>query len=151
MDMEMNLNTLNSLRTTAGMKPLKAWKASKAAMAAAAEKILKAQPKRPSEVAMEAASKGHSVTTDQLMSGDLGFGKVAKAKKVTSEQTISIADIARAMNVDQKVARAKLRRLYASQPANTLPKPVGEGWTFAVSDESKLRNLLTTDRRVHAE
>lgn len=66
-------------------------------------------------------------------------GKVAKKREVPSDQ-ITVADIARKLDMDPKIARAKLRR-YEGKP--DYPKSVkGERWVFPKSAEKAIAKIL---------
>jgi hypothetical protein len=132
-----NLNTLNTLLVAAGKKPLKVWKGSKAALEA--------------RIAMFAAEKPEhdaAKLTDPLPTGVLPPAvaelkkKIAKAKaKETTaikEATMyTLADLARAANVNPKVARAKLRR-----HAKTEKWLKRDTWTFDATEKKKVEELL---------
>jgi hypothetical protein len=66
---------------------------------------------------------------------------------VETVETVKVADIARnQLEIDPKVARAKMRKIYNAEDADTkkLPKPIKEGsWTFAAKDEAAILDLLT--------
>lgn len=67
----------------------------------------------------------------------------ARAEKppvVKDPNQVTVADIARELDIDPKVARAKLRR-YEDKP--NYPKPVkGERWTFPKSAAGDIRKIL---------
>jgi hypothetical protein len=68
--------------------------------------------------------------------------KVTKAV----EQTFKVAEFAKANEMDPKVVRAKLRRIYNAKDADksALPKPIKEGsWVFAMSDAEAVQALIT--------
>lgn len=66
-------------------------------------------------------------------------GNVGKKKEVGKDE-ISVADIARSLNIDPKIARAKLRR-YEDKP--DYPKTVkGERWVFPKSAEKAIMKIL---------
>lgn len=61
-------------------------------------------------------------------------------------KTITVAAIAREeLEIDPKVARAKMRRIYKAEDAPaSLPKPLKEGgWTFDAKDHDAVVALLT--------
>lgn len=66
-------------------------------------------------------------------------GKVSKAK-VLNENEISVADIARKLDIDPKVARAKLRRHEAK--INKLHTKGQDRWTFPKSAEKAITEIL---------
>jgi len=58
---------------------------------------------------------------------------------MTTTKTVSLAELARELNINPKVARAKARR-----HSDELPKTVNEdGWVFDVKLKSKLVQFLT--------
>jgi len=69
------------------------------------------------------------------------------AKKTEAKvETVSIAAIAREeLEIDPKVARAKMRRIYRAEDApKDLPKPIKDGsWTFDAKHHDALVALLT--------
>lgn len=70
----------------------------------------------------------------------------ADAKKADEIKTVTIASIARdELEIDPKVARAKMRRIYRAEDApKDLPKPVKEGsWTFDAKFHDQLVEMLT--------
>lgn len=67
----------------------------------------------------------------------------AKAKRNVPSGFVSAADIAREVGVNPKVARAKLRRMYAGKDAKALPKVNGDAWLFAQGDHDRVIELLT--------
>lgn len=71
-------------------------------------------------------------------------------KKPVKTEPVTLVSIADAAGVDFKVARAKFRRLYASDEKG-LPKVQGEGWAFKPADVAAVKKLLKTDRRKAAE
>ena len=67
--------------------------------------------------------------------------------KETEVKVCTVANIAKAHEMDPKVARAKMRRLYRGPKADTtnLPRPIKEGsWTFDAKDEAAIEALLLT-------
>lgn len=66
-------------------------------------------------------------------------GKVSKAK-VLNDNEISVADIARKLDIDPKVARAKLRRHEAK--INKLHTKGQDRWTFPKSAEKAITEIL---------
>lgn len=86
------LITLNTLREQNGQVPLKSWKSSRAKLEEAIAKLT------PAETPAPKAKKAKKA-------------KVAKADAPTkSSDDLSVADIARELGINPKVARAKLRR-----------------------------------------
>jgi hypothetical protein len=66
-------------------------------------------------------------------------GKTSKKKEIGKDQ-ISVADLARKLDMDPKIARAKLRRY---EDKKDYPKPVkGERWVFPKSAEKDLTKIL---------
>ena len=112
------LATLNTLRVKNNMAPLKAWKESKAKLEAAigklttkadpvakelkATSVAKAKPAKPTKVAKE---------------------KVAKEPK---DNSLSISTIAEGLDIDPKVARAKMRRAFGKKEEGKWPNTVAE-------------------------
>ena len=67
--------------------------------------------------------------------------RAAKPVKEKDGNVITVAELARELNIDPKVARAKMRR-YEGKP--TYPKTIaGERWSFPIAAASELRVILT--------
>lgn len=66
-------------------------------------------------------------------------GKVTKSKEKNPDE-VTVADIARELNIDPKIARAKMRRY---EGKDNYPKPVkGERWTFPKSAKAAIAKIL---------
>lgn len=64
-----------------------------------------------------------------------------------AEQTFKVAEFAKANEMDPKVVRAKLRRIYRAKDADlsALPKPIKEGsWVFTMTDADAVKALITS-------
>lgn len=135
------LNELNALRTAAGMKPLKVWKASKAALQTAIDKLTTANvldPKKP--ISIDAGNKGILKIVDSLSeASEKIMKKVIKEKKALNG--VSISEIAKSLGMNDKVARAKLRR------RTDVPRLEGKAWSFAEKDVAKVKEILRQDNR----
>jgi len=83
---QINLDTLNTIRARLGKAPLKSWKESKAKLLTTIEKLTAQLP-------VEAQKKAPK-----------------KAPKVNGEN-VTLANIARGIGLDPKIARAKMRRI----------------------------------------
>lgn len=127
------ITELNALRTAAGMKPLKAWKESKDKLTAAVNKL-----------------RGAATTTQQLKaSAEVAVKKdakksAAKPKVKTTKpavEGVSIKAIAKKLGIDDKVARAKLRR------QDDVPCIEGSRWVFAQKDVAAIEAILKNDAR----
>lgn len=104
---------LNTLRIAAGMSPLKSWKGSRAKLNEQIEKLEREAKKN----------------------------KPAKAPKKASSDTITLADIARELDINPKVARAKMRRV-------TVPAGFeAERHTYYLERKQWVIDTLTTDMR----
>jgi len=136
MTTKAKLAELNTLRTIAGLKPLKAWKDSTAKLDAA---IFAFTQKK--EVVEENKNKIDEVTADKK-SEPAKAKTVKKTKAAKTEKPAdgtSIATIASELDMDPKVARAKLRRAF----------PDHEGaWNFTNKAEiDKIKAVLQGDAR----
>ena len=125
------LNELNALRTAAGMKPLKVWKASKAALQTAIDKL--------QETTAETAER-------EFHEADQVVPKTAEApvnvkRKALNASGVSISEIAKSLGMNDKVARAKLRR------RTDVPRLEGKAWSFAEKDVAKVKEILKQDNR----
>ena len=116
------LNELNALRIAAGMKPLKVWKASKAALQAAIDKL-------------------QSVTVVQTETSKAVEAPVKRTVKAPNAGGVSISEIAKSLGMNDKVARAKLRR------RTDVPRLEGKAWSFAEKDVAKVKEILKQDNR----
>lgn len=66
-------------------------------------------------------------------------GKTAKSREKNADE-VTVADIARELNIDPKIARAKMRRY---EGKDNYPKPVkGERWTFPKSAKAAIAKIL---------
>ena len=66
-------------------------------------------------------------------------GKVAKSREKNADE-VTVADIARELNIDPKIARAKMRRYEGKKD---YPKPVkGERWTFPKAAKTAIVKIL---------
>lgn len=115
------LNELNALREYAGMKPLKVWKASKAALQAAIDKL-----------------QSTAVTAMQTETVKAIEAPVNVKRKT---EGVSISEIAKSLGMNDKVARAKLRR------RTDVPRLEGKAWSFAEKDVAKVKEILKQDNR----
>lgn len=68
--------------------------------------------------------------------------KKSGEKKERAEGTFALADLAREMDIEPKVARAKARR-----NKQLAALAVGDGWSFRDADKERVVTLLTTDDR----
>lgn len=67
--------------------------------------------------------------------------KKAPAKRTAKKvPTVSLAEVARGVKVNEKVARAKFRRLGDKSPVTRVGT---KGWMFAASDRAKVEAVLT--------
>ena len=74
---------------------------------------------------------------------DLRASTSPRRMAMTNETQIALVDIARSMNLNAKLARAKLRRMYGSDANNTLPPTLSEkNWIYAREHETRVRELL---------
>lgn len=126
------LNELNALRTAVGMKPLKAWKESKVKLEAA---IAKLQANTTTTQQLEATKVIVDSLTDKA---EEIYQEVIKEKKNVG---VSISEIAKSLGINDKVARAKLRR------RDDVPCLPGKAWTFAHKDVAKVKEILKQDNR----
>lgn len=133
---------LNNLRTSANMKPLKAWKESKVKLLAAIAKLEK----------IAADDEGPGVPSPTNKSADAMPVKVKAANKPAGKHTeglISVATIAKDLNMDPKVARAKLRRAFADAEG-TGRAAAGSSdsrWMFTKDQAAKAKAILEGDKR----
>lgn len=125
------LNELNALRTAAGMKPLKVWKASKAALQAAIDKL--------QETTAETAEREFH-EADQVVPKTVE-APVNVKRKALNASGVSISEIAKSLGMNDKVARAKLRR------RTDVPRLEGKAWSFAEKDVAKVKEILKQDNR----
>jgi type IV secretory pathway VirB10-like protein len=66
-------------------------------------------------------------------------GKTAKSREKNADE-VTVADIARELNIDPKIARAKMRRY---EGKDNYPNPVkGERWTFPKSAKAAIAKIL---------
>lgn len=108
------LTQLNALRVANGMKPLKTWKESTAKLDAVIAKL-----------------QSTSTTKQQLEA----------SVKTTKGDAVSITTIAKELGINDKVARAKLRR------CDNVPAIDGVRWMFAPKDVETIKAILKGDRR----
>lgn len=163
------LTELNALRVAVGKKPLAAWKESKAKLDAAIAALKETAP-----AAGPAAHKANAVDAkptkdeffddleaqrDVLVKKQNAKAKVdtktkpaktaksakePKAVKKTPGEGVSISTIAAELDIDPKVARAKLRR------QDEVPCIEGSQWLFNKSDIPAIKAILTGDARKKA-
>lgn len=133
---------LNALRTAAGMKPLKAWKESKAKLDAAIAKL----GAKPSNVEVTKVPTGMTAAKKEKADAKASKPvkvpatkttkvKVVKDKKSTGEG-LSISTIAEELDIDPKVARAKMRRAFGLKEEGKWPTSIAE-----------VKKVLQTDAR----
>jgi hydroxymethylpyrimidine/phosphomethylpyrimidine kinase len=66
-----------------------------------------------------------------------------RRRAMTNADQIAVVDIAREMNLNAKLARAKLRRLYANAENVDLPPTLGErNWVYSREHLPRVRELL---------
>ena len=121
------LNELNALRTAAGMKPLKVWKASKKALD---EAIAKLQSKTTTTQQLEASKKAVESPIN-----------VKRTEQALNAGGVTISEIAADLKINDKVARAKLRR------RKDIPRLPGKAWTFAPEHVATIKAILRQDNR----
>jgi hypothetical protein len=143
------LVTLNLLRTKAGMAPLKAWKESKAKLEVAIGKLLlatKADPTAKELKATEVAKAAKKPAKEPKKIKD-GMAAVAKAKSAKEKKTpvdgVSISTIAAELDMDPKVARAKLRRAFGDADSTGS----NGRWVFTDAKIKEIKAILTGDAR----
>lgn len=108
--------------------PLKGWKGSKAELE---NRIKKLEKLDPDYVLLT------KYTAPSTKNGEAVVEPTAK-----SNGTVTVADLARETGQDPKVARAKMRRIYADMYKD-LPKAVNKKrWVFAAKDRSKILALI---------
>lgn len=154
------LERLNALRGSMGKKALTSWKESKAKLEAAISKV---------EAELKASTAGkidRAPPPDKLLGTEVDrkpAAKVADAPKAEKApdvaaavkkapapagkpKVVTLSEIAGELKIDDKVARAKMRRLRDSKAA--IPACVTEhGWTFAAKDAAAVKALLQADGR----
>lgn len=124
--MNTDLSHLNALRVNAGMKPLKVWKASKAVLR---EQISHLTANSKVTVCPEPAAvverRKRDERIDKIVEKRLNGIDVVNVpppeatakpfeqplKKLKTEGHFTLADIAREVNIDPKIARARMRRV----------------------------------------
>ena len=127
MDTHTELRKLNALRDQSNMKPLKAWKGSKQALRDQIEKLTTniRVTVCPEPAAMVERRK-RDAKIDKIVEKRLNgidvvdvpppeatakpFEAPLRKHKLAAEGTFTLAEIARSLNIDPKVARARLRR-----------------------------------------
>jgi hypothetical protein len=70
-----------------------------------------------------------------------------KTETKNPEVMFKVAEFAKANEMDPKVVRAKLRRIYRAKDADLskLPQPIKEGsWTFTMKDAEVVKALITS-------
>lgn len=102
--MTITLADLNSLRVINGKTSLKSWKESKAKLAAA---IDKEQGLMAANV-MNPKGNPEKARTVKRQHGEVATPKAIKSVKVAA---VNVAQIAKELGINPKVARAKLRKL----------------------------------------
>ena len=66
--------------------------------------------------------------------------RIKPARASATDALFHLTDLCRELGLNAKVARAKMRRLYAKD-ATTLPKPVTK-WAWQPDDADEVRNLF---------
>lgn len=67
-----------------------------------------------------------------------------RRRVLSNDKQISAVDIAKSLNINPKIARAKLRRAYARDVENALPQSLSnDNWVFAREHENVIKDLLT--------
>lgn len=156
------LASLNIVRIAEGKAPLKSWKGSRAALEKACGHVtstkgetLVAEGAYPTESAAERSTgiKGKAAKSRARLAKALAKDEKkekpvkakaspkAKAVKVKGE-FITLAEIARDLKIEPKVARAKCRR---SDAMSKLSK--GDAWQFLPKDVKAVKEFLKTDQR----
>lgn len=124
------LAKLNSLRANANKPPLKAWKESRAKLEAAVAALT---PAMPAEVITAAEEPAANVAAS--------VPKASKAVRPGNAFTVTLANIARELNLQPKIARAKMRRI-------RLPEGVEVSkHTYAVDHKQTVIDMLKKDFR----
>lgn len=139
---------LNALRTAANMKPLKAWKESKAKLDAAIAKLtgIPADQAKQVEVTKvptgmtaakaEAAAKKVAKKASKPASAKAKpLNKGAQAKKDSADNILST--VAAELDINTKVARAKLRREFGLKEEGKWPSTVKDMKAFLEGDKRK--------------
>lgn len=145
MNTKQKFAELNAIREKLGMKVLKAWKESAAKLDLAlmtAQRALSGKVDTPPTVepSNEKLQKAFNDATAPVKS----TAKVVKDKAPAKVDGVTLMEIAKALGMDDKVARAKLRRL-----GDKVPTGLGEHrWVFKEGDVMKVRQLLGADGRV---
>lgn len=63
---------------------------------------------------------------------------------VVSDDTFTVADMARDLGIDPKTARARLRRAYLADDARELPEQLETGkWEFNVADTDVIAAIIS--------
>lgn len=164
--MNSMIERLNGLRTALGLKPLKGWKESKAKLEAAiskAEGELKVDtagkidraplPVKPPADAPVGAKVEVLRTAAAKKDDKAPKAEDKKARKAPAEapakdtKQVTLAEIAAELKIDDKVARAKMRRLRDSGSTLLPARTSDSGWTFAAKDAAAVKALLQADNR----
>lgn len=130
---------LNAYRVNAGQKPLKAWKESKEKLANAIAKARAAAPDfdpRVGDAKARLIAAQIEQGTDLPDMGEYVPGHSGPAKKEIAKAngaTITLAEVARELGMNPKVARAKARRKNFDD---------GQGWTFPASRKDDIIAFL---------
>lgn len=70
------------------------------------------------------------------------------AEAAAGPPTVTVAEIAKAHDLDPKTVRARLRRLYKDEDATDLPQPIdgaGQRWTFPEDQREALEALVINE------
>jgi hypothetical protein len=111
----------NELDPTLNAKPIKIWKGKKSDLQAKIDSL--------ADVCASLAPR---------------TSKPKKEKKTTEPRAdvVTVAELARRVDQNPKVVRARLRRLYSKGTAD-LPTPVEGPWTFSRKDETRVLALIS--------
>jgi hypothetical protein len=150
------LATLNTMRVARNQPPLKSWKGSRAALeqTITAYRTRKVEPAiaegaYPTSTKAEASTelKGtHAKKRQAIAKANKFKAEPAPKRKTTKEQTInakadsgliSLADIARELDIAPKLARAKARRSTDISKLAT-----GDAWAFTPDNAKKVKAIL---------
>lgn len=158
------LAELNTLRAARNQAPLKSWKGSTAALdqTIIAYKTKKVEPAvaegaypnarvaehatgikgkdEKKREAIRAANVPATSTKEKVMTTKKTPAKTTKPAAKKTSDLVSLADIAREMKIEPKLARAKARR---STDISKLAQ--GDAWAFKPADVAKVKKLLKGD------
>ena len=130
------LARLNELRVARGEQPYKAWKESRAKLDAKLATYEQPTPElaTPQASLFDAAIEEHIEAAVEL-------DKKPSKKIIGNAYTITLADIARLLNLNPKIARAKMRRIRVPEGAEVSKH------TYAIDYKETIINLLKKDFR----